>query len=128
MFNKLLPITIIASSMAFAVPLSAQDLTRAQKNAVRSANSYLEVSGFSRVGLISQLSSEYGNGYDVRDATVAVDSLSVDWNTQAVRSANSYLEMSGFSCNSLIKQLSSEYADKYTQSQARYGAQQAGAC
>ena len=120
--------------MAFSIivliasPCSAEELTKPQKNAVRSANSYLEMSGFSRKGLISQLSSEYVDDYDVRDATVAVDSLSVDWNTQAVRSANSYLEMSGFSCNSLIKQLSSEYADKYTQSQARYGAQQAGAC
>jgi hypothetical protein len=120
--------------MAFSIivliasPCSAQELTRPQKNAVRSANSYLEFSSFSRNGLIFQLSSEYGGGYDIRDATVAVDSLSVDWNTQVVRSANSYLEMSGFSCNSLIKQLSSEYADKYTQSQARYGAQQAGAC
>ena len=120
--------------MAFSIivliasPCSAQELTRPQKNAVRSANSYLEFSSFSRNGLIFQLSSEYGGGYDVRDATVAVDSLSVDWNTQAVRSANSYLEMSGFSCNGLINQLSSEYGSKYTQSQARYGAQQAGAC
>ena len=119
---------VIPSIVLIASPLSAQDLTKAQKNAVRSANSYLEFSGFSRNGLISQLSSEYVDDYDVRDATVAVDSLSVDWNTQAVRSANSYLEMSGFSCNGLINQLSSEYADKYTESQARYGAQQAGAC
>ena len=120
--------TVISFIVLIASPLSAQDLTRAQKNAVRSANSYLETSGFSRNGLISQLSSEYGNGYDVRDATVAVDSLSVDWNTQAVRSANSYLEVSGFSCNALINQLSSEYGNEYTQSQARYGAQQSGAC
>ena len=101
--------TVISFIVLIASPLSAQDLTRAQKNAVRSANSYLETSGFSRNGLIFQLSSEYGGGYDVRDATVAV-------------------EMSGCSCNSLIKQLSSEYGNEYTQSQARYGAQQAGAC
>ena len=120
--------------MAFSIivliasPCSAEELTKPQKNAVRSANSYLEMSGFSRKGLIFQLSSEYGDDYNVRDATLAVDSLNVDWNNQAVRSANSYLEMSGFSCNALINQLSSEYGNEYTQSQARYGAQQSGAC
>ena len=84
--------------------------------------------GFSRDGLIEQLSSPYGDGYDVADATRAVDSLSVDWNEQAARSAESYLNMMGFSCNGLIEQLSSDFGDKYTNSQATYGAQQAGAC
>jgi hypothetical protein len=106
----------------------AQDLTGPQKNAVRSANSYLGFKGFSRNGLIDQLSSPYGDGYSVADATAAVDSLNVDWNAQAVKSAEQYLEMMGFSCNGLIEQLSSDYGDKFTIDQARYGAQQAGAC
>jgi hypothetical protein len=83
---------------------------------------------FSRDGLIEQLSSSYGDGYNRADATVAVDSLSVDWNAQAVRSAEQYLAMMGFSCTGLIEQLSSDAGDKYTESQAAYGAQQAGAC
>ena len=62
-------------------------LTRPQKNAVRSAEQYISMSGFSRAGLIEQLSSEHGNGYEVSDATVAVDSLNIDWNEQAVRTA-----------------------------------------
>ncbi|MGH1330434.1 MAG: Ltp family lipoprotein [Paracoccaceae bacterium] len=108
--------------------VSAQDLTRPQKNAVRSATSYLNMAGFSRVGLIAQLSSPYGDGYGFADATAAVDSLSVDWNKQAARSAKQYLEMMGFSCKGLIEQLSSEYGEQYTIGQATYGAQQAGAC
>jgi hypothetical protein len=36
--------------------------------------------------------------------------------------------MSGFSCKGLIEQLSSEYGSKFTREQARYGAEQAGAC
>lgn len=104
------------------------DLTRPQKNAVRSAKQYLSFAGFSRDGLIQQLSSSAGDGYDVNDATIAVDSLNVDWNEQAVKSANQYLKMTGFSCNGLIEQLSSSAGDKYTLSQATYGAQQAGAC
>ena len=105
-----------------------QSLTRPQSNAVRSASQYLSMSGFSRKGLIDQLSSSYGDGYDKADATIAVDSLDVDWNEQAARSAAQYLEMSGFSCNGLIDQLSSSAGDKYTKDQATYGAKQAGAC
>lgn len=99
-----------------------------QANAARSARQYLDMSGFSRRGLIEQLSSEAGNGYDVADATAAVDSLAVDWNEQAARSAKQYLEMTGFSCSGLIEQLSSSAGSKYTKAEARYGAQQAGAC
>ena len=103
-------------------------LTIAQRNAVRSANSYLQLSGFSRRGLIEQLSSDFGDGYNVGDATVAVDSLSVDWNAQAARSAAAYLQISGFSCRGLIQQLSSDAGDSYTVEQATYGATQAGIC
>lgn len=103
-------------------------LTGPQRNAVRSATQYLSMTGFSRDGLINQLSSDYGEGYAVADATVAVDSLDVDWNENAVKSARQYLSMSGFSCNGLIEQLSSSYGDKYTKSQATYGANNAGAC
>ncbi len=114
---------VLGGSMAYA-----QSLTGPQRNAVRSANEYLSMMAFSREGLIEQLSSSYGEGYDRADATAAVDSLSVDWNAQAVRSAEQYLLMMGFSCTGLIEQLSSDAGEKYTQSQAAYGAQQAGAC
>lgn len=103
-------------------------LTGPQSNAARSAQQYLSMTGFSRDGLIGQLSSESGDQYDVADATAAVDSLGVDWNEQAVRSAKQYLSMSGFSCSGLIDQLSSDSGDKYTRSQATFGAKQAGAC
>ena len=103
-------------------------LTGPQSNAVRTARSYLQMSGFSRDGLVEQLSSPYGDGYEVTDAEVAVDSLDVNWNEQAARSAQQYLDMTGFSCNGLIEQLSSDAGDQYTAEQARYGAQQAGAC
>jgi hypothetical protein len=97
-------------------------------NAVRSAKQYLSVQGFSRNGLIDQLSSDYGDGYNRGDATAAVDSLNIDWNKQAVRSAQQYLSIQGFSCKGLIEQLSSSAGDKYTMEQATYGARQAGAC
>ena len=103
-------------------------LTASQANAVRSAKQYLSMTGFSREGLIDQLSSDAGEGYSLADATAAVDSLSVDWNENAARSAKQYLQMSGFSCQGLIEQLSSSAGEKYTRAQATYGARQAGAC
>lgn len=103
-------------------------LTNAQENAVRSAENYLSFAPFSRDGLIRQLSSKAGDGYDKQDATVAVDSLKVDWKEQAVKAAENYLSMTGFSCQNLIQQLSSSAGDMYTKAQAQYGAQQAGAC
>ena len=111
-----------------AAPEELVKLTGPQKNAVRSAKQYLSISGFSRDGLIQQLSSSAGDGYDEADATAAVDSLDVDWNENAVKSAKQYLSISGFSCDGLIRQLSSSAGDKYTVSQATYGARQAGAC
>ncbi|GLS05961.1 hypothetical protein GCM10007860_31250 [Chitiniphilus shinanonensis] len=122
-----LKLAMIATLFA-AVPTWAESLTGPQKNAVRSAKQYLSMQGFSRDGLIQQLSSDFGDGYKVADATVAVDSLNIDWNKEAVRSAKQYLSMQGFSCKGLIQQLSSSAGDRYTVSQATYGAQKSGAC
>ncbi|BCG02609.1 hypothetical protein PPGU19_071770 (plasmid) [Paraburkholderia sp. PGU19] len=118
----------MTAALFAAAPTWAGDLTGPQNNAVRSAKQYLSMQGFSRNGLIQQLSSDAGDGYMIADATVAVDSLNVDWNQQAVKSAQQYLSMQGFSCKGLIHQLSSNAGDRYTVSQATYGARQAGAC
>jgi len=120
-----------ATAAAAASPSGSNtspSLTAAQRNALRSANAYLKLSGFSRRGLIDQLSSDFGDKFSVADATAAVDSLNIDWNTQAARSAAAYLKLSGFSCRGLIEQLSSDHGDKYTVEQATYGATQAGIC
>jgi len=110
------------------IPSADSALTHGQRNAVRAAKDYLNYSGFSRQGLIDQLSSDYGSQFSVADSTFAVDYLNVDWNAQAVRSAKDYLNYSGFSCQGLIDQLSSDYGSQYTVSEATYGATQAGGC
>lgn len=117
-----------ADAPAPVAPDPADSLTGPQRNARRNAESYLAMSGFSREGLIEQLSSSAGNSYSVEDATAAVDSLTVDYNEQAARSAKSYLDMTGFSCKGLIEQLSSDAGNKYSRAQAEYGAKAAGAC
>lgn len=84
--------------------------------------------GFSRLGLIQQLSSQAGEGYSLADATFAVDSLHVDWNAQAVLSAKNYLSTMSFSCSGLVEQLSSSAGEQFTLAQAQYGAKAAGIC
>ena len=103
-------------------------MTNQQKNAIRSAKNYLSIQGFSRDGLINQLSSDAGDGYNIDDATIAVDSMDIDFNEQAGKSAKNYLSFTGFSCDGLVTQLSSSAGDKYTKEQAEYGAKLAGAC
>jgi len=119
---------VLTAALFVAAPTWAGDLTGSQNNAVRSAKQYLSMTGFSRNGLIQQLSSDAGDGYEISDATVAVDSLNIDWNQEAVKSAKQYLSMMGFSCKGLIQQLSSSAGDKYTVDQATYGVKQAGGC
>jgi hypothetical protein len=96
---------------------------------VASAKQYLSAEpGFSQAGLIAQLDSPDGGQYTVNDATVAVDSLTVNWNAQAVLAAKNYLQTQPFSCSALIQQLDSPDGGQFTVSQATYGATQAGDC
>ena len=103
-------------------------MTQQQQSAVEEANDYLNTEAFSQQGLIDQLDSPDGGGYSVNDATVAVDSLAVNWNTEAVQSAQEYLQTQPFSCDDLIQQLDSPYGGEFTVAQATYGATQAGDC
>ncbi|MBF7997508.1 Ltp family lipoprotein [Rahnella laticis] len=84
---------VLTVALFVAAPTWAGDLTGSQNNAVRSAEQYLSMAGFSRSGLIDQLSSDAGDGYEISDATVAVDSLNIDWNQEAVKSAKQYLSI-----------------------------------
>lgn len=101
-------------------------MTASQEQAVGSAESYLEMTAFSRKGLIRQLSSSAGEGFSVADATYAVDHIEVDWNEQAAKSARSYLQMTNFSRQGLIHQLESSAGEGFTHSQAVYGVSKAG--
>jgi hypothetical protein len=82
--------------------------------------------GFSRTGLIEQLSSAAGEGFSLADATYGVDSTHTDWNAQACLSAKSYLNFEAFSHAGLVEQLSSTAGDGYTLAQAEYGVRCAG--
>jgi len=103
-------------------------MTQQQQSAAEEAQQYLSTQAFSQQGLIDQLDSPDGGQYSVNDATVAVDSLTVNWDAEAVQAAKEYLQTQPFSCSDLIQQLDSPDGDEFTVAQATYGATQAGDC
>lgn len=94
--------------------------TVSQKNAIRKAESYLNMTGFSKSGLIEQLEFE---GFSNEDAVYGVENVNVDWNEQAEKKAESYMEYSAFSRAGLIEQLVFE---GFTTEQANHGADAVG--
>ncbi len=90
-------------------------MTMGQRNALRKAESYLDMMAFSREGLIKQLEFE---GFATEDAVFAVDRIGADWNEQAAKKAESYLDMMAFSRDGLIDQLEFE---GFTYEEAVYG-------
>jgi Host cell surface-exposed lipoprotein len=125
------PLKRIAAAVAVVALLctaSAGAATVPEKQAIGAAKQYLALSGFSRLGLISQLSSKVADGYPHKVAVYAVNSLHENWNAQAVRVAKQYLKLSHFSCSGMVEQLSSSVADQFTKAQAEYGAKKAHLC
>ncbi len=114
------------SEDAFPGDPSRSEITLGMENALAAAENYLSFSAFSRLGLIDQLSSEYGDGYDIGDATWAVDQLDADWKEQAFLAGKNYLSFTSFSREGLIEQLSSSYGDKYTLEEATYAVNKIG--
>lgn len=101
-------------------PAPVPSVTVSQKNAVKSAKSYLGYSAFSYTGLIKQLEYEK---FSHADAVYGADNSGADWFEQATKAAKAYMEYSAFSRGSLIEQL--KY-DGFTQAQAEYGADSVG--
>lgn len=100
------------------------NLNQEQKNAVASAKNYLNFTAFSKAGLINQLSSEYGDGFNAEDAQFAVEYLEehdmVDWNEQALKSAKNYYETMNLSKDGVYEQLVSDFGEQFTPDQAQY--------
>ena len=93
----------------------SDSVSTGKKNALKSAEQYLNVMAFSYSGLIDQLEYE---GYTAEEAEYAAKNCGADWNEQAVLSAKQYLKTMSFSKDGLIEQL--EY-EGYSHEQAVYG-------
>jgi len=121
------PATTAPAAPATSAPAAPAGPTVSQQQALDSAKSYLDMgTGFSRAGLIDQLSSSAGDQFSVADATWAVDHSGADWYAQAVMSAKGYMKMGGFSRASLIDQLTSSAGEQFTLAQATYAVNQVG--
>lgn len=95
-------------------------MTRAQKEAVESARSYLSSGHFSKRGLIQQLTSSYGEDFDKKDAVFAERYVNPDYNKEAVQAAKSYLDSGHFSRRQLQQQLESTSGEGFTHAQATH--------
>jgi hypothetical protein len=104
-----------------AAPASPS-MTGAQQQAVDAAEGYLsEGQGFSKQGLLGQLTSSFGNGFGQADAEFAINYLKPNWDAQAVDAASGYLsEGQGFSQQGLVQQLTSSAGSGFTDAQAEY--------
>ncbi len=96
--------------------------TASQAQARGSAEQYLDVTAFSREGLIDQLVN--GESFSKADATYGVDAQKADWKQQAALSAKQYLDISNFSHAGLVDQLVN--GDKYTKAEAEFGVNKVG--
>lgn len=95
-------------------------ISTGQKNALKTAKSYLDYKGFSYSGLVEILEFE---GYTHDEAIYAADHCGANWNEQAARVAKAYLDYRGFSRQRLIELLEFE---GFSHSQAVYGVEQNG--
>lgn len=101
-------------------------ITVAQEQALKSAQSYVDMTGFSKAGLTRQLTSEAGEGFTPADVAYAVKHVKVDWNAEAVEAAKAYLAINAFSRASLIRQLHAKAGSGFTLKQATYAADTVG--
>lgn len=92
---------------------SIVSITREQRNALSTANDYLDYSGFSSSRLREQLEYEE---FPQDAIDYAMDNIIVDWKEQALRSAESYDEYASMSDSRLYDQLIYEgFSDKEAQ-------------
>ena len=100
------------------------EMTMAQENSYGSAKDYIDNGAFSKQGLLQQLTSEYGEGYEKKDARFAIKLLEknreVNWKEEAAESAREYLDNGAFSKQGLLQQLTSDSGEGFTEKQARY--------
>lgn len=94
---------------------TTEGVSREYQNALKSAESYLKYSAFSKEGLYDQLLFEK---FTEEAAKYAVDNVNADWKEEAAKCAESYLKNSAFSKEELYEQLIFE---KFTEEEAQYG-------
>jgi Host cell surface-exposed lipoprotein len=119
--------TVAPTTQATTAPVGPT-MSVPHEQAVESAKGYLTMGqGFSRYGLLQQLTSSSGEGMARPDALFAIRFLHPNWDRQAVESAKGYLKMGeGFSRSSLFQQLTSTSGEGFTPAQANFALRKVG--
>ena len=118
------PSKLSSQTASQALSKATLQLTPLQKQAVDVAQKY--ISDNSREDIIRRVLYEfeelekYTEKLSRRDAEIAIDSMSINWNEAALQNANSYLEISGVSHDKLWQLLTGYIGDRFTNDQARY--------
>ena len=90
------------------------------RNALRSAKTYSDMMHMSKQGIYDQLTSEYGDQFDVETTQYAIDNIKGDYLESALKSAKNYQETMSMSKDAIYDQLTSEYGEKFTAEEAQY--------
>lgn len=85
-----------------------------QKQALKKAEQYIDIMGFSKEGLKGQL--EY-DGFEDDSIEYAIENVEANWNEEALEKAKQYMDLMGFSKEGMRSQL--EY-DGFTDSEIEY--------
>lgn len=96
------------------------DVPRELKNALKSAQNYIDIMPFSEAGLYKQLTSEYGGKFPVEAAQYAIKNVDANYNEEALESAKNYQKVMPMSDQDLFDQLTSEHGEQFTKEQAQY--------
>lgn len=90
------------------------------RNALRSAKTYSDMMHMSKQGIYNQLTSEYGDQFDVEAAQYALDNLNADYNENALKCGENYKKTMHMSKARIYDQLTSENGEKFTPEEAQY--------
>jgi hypothetical protein len=90
------------------------------KNALASAQSYVDMMDFSKKRLYGQLTSSYGEDFPARAAEYALKHVRVDYDHEALGAARSYRKTMHMSKSAIYRQLISAYGEKFTVSQGKW--------
>ena len=98
-------LTLALTVAGLSTNVGAQTLTSTQRQAAEAAENYIETGTFSKVGLISQLTSPFGDNFSLTDARIAVDSVNINWAREAIDAATAHLDRTSYSEQALFDRL-----------------------
>lgn len=90
------------------------------RNALHKAENYSKMMHMSKQRIYDQLTSEYGDQFDVEAAQYAIDNLNADYNENALKCGENYKKTMHMSKARIYDQLTSENGEKFTVEEAQY--------